>query len=1543
MKLYEGGRHPWAGTLVSTFKPSSIIDTTAWYQFRPDSSVSVSADKKYWVTVNENVSSEYPRNYGYTEQNREVGATGWRIGDNALRNHLNEWADVTYKLRMSVVGTIKTSSEPKEPTNLMATVDGTNEITLSWSAPSDDGDADITGYRIEHSFDPVYNFKKIIANTNSTDTTFVDKGQSYGTTNYYRVNAINANGNGPYSSNAIATIAPAITSEHDTYGAGVEDVVFKLTRDGSTEDVLVDTVTITQDQEWLTELSHEVTIPAGSNTALLTLGHADFSLTPTASGVLTATVGTNSKTVEVVTIAAPPITISFDSTSYSFPEETPTDSVKVLVVATLDSAYPRAPSVNMAVSVNTTEGSAKHNIDYVGISKSVGFEQSDYVEQSGGSWVASLQIERSSTEPGIPLYEDHDYEGDEQFDLNLSWPMDSTINPGVLRFANPDGTFCETPGCTMSDSYPVTITDEADRPVLALTVDPSTIAEEDDSTTTVNETVSTITASITNGKTFADSTLLTLTFGGTATAGEHYLVNPADEDGDTEGHQLVLAAGDSTVTATVTATSNDSEDGSRSVTVAGSWDGMTFGDRTIWINDDEANRLPTFDEGVETTRTIEETLGATEATAANVGNPVTATDADGDTLVYSVILNSTSPVPIAIDSTTGQLKLQAGTRYSYEAIDGGSFSVTVRVKDGEGGFAEIDVTVRVTDLDEPPLVPKSLSVTAQGETTLRVTWSPPKSNLGRPFIESYDLQYRQGTSGGWSDGPQDYPATSARNTTINDLAVGSIYQVRVRATNDEGKSRWSEPGSGVTDTADNTTDGPDLQGVDLPGRPRNLRAAVIPRPNSPEGPGIPRMPAIRVTWSQPSNSTRVSVRLWVLQSARVSSCSVSPDSWNKHVRTLDEVTKSGDKTVFIHYIADGAYHYRVAAYGYDTDLGPYTDSVCVDTADFDRTPPPLPGIRVADARVREGPGAKLRFALTLDQELTKEVKIQYRTIDGTATNNFDYETAVGSVVFNPGETMKTVEVEVLDDALDEGNETMSLRIDYYALTARAQIVDRTATGTIENNDPLPRAMLARFGRATALHVTDQVESRLQASRSPGLRGRVAGLDLRQGMVGDMARDYQIRLLSSAVAAATDTAGGQPGPGAMAVLRSGIVRGDLLTGTGFVLNRPVGRDASVSLWSRGTESRFSGREGRLSLGGAVRSAMLGADYARGPVTAGLMLSHRRGLGRYYGVGAPGEVTSTLTGIHPWAGYRASERVTLWGVTGYGRGSLNLVPGGTAVAGATPLPRVEFEGGLSMAMLAAGVRGELVNAGAGGFALAFKADALWVSTASEAVDSPAGRLAASTAVVTRVRTTLEASKGYALQRAIALKPSLEIGIRQDGGDAERGAGADLAGRLVAKHASTGLSIDVHGRTLLVHEAEGFRDRGVSVSISYDSTPSTPLGLNLRIAPSWGGRATSGADALWDRQTLAGLGAGNPATGQRMDVDLGYAIPIGSRLVGTPAFGVRTSSSGRDYRLAYSLGTAPVGAVTFRFGLDAVRHTRIGHTDANHRLGGRFTLNW
>ena len=196
------------------------------------------------------------------------------------------------------------------------------------------------------------------------------------------------------------------------------------------------------------------------------------------------------------------------------------------------------------------------------------------------------------------------------------------------------------------------------------------------------------------------------------------------------------------------------------------------------------NRPPVFSEGASTTRSIAENTGADQ----NVGNPVSATDSDGDRLTYS--LQGRDASAFAIISGSGQLTTRSGVTYDYETKN--SYSLTVRAQDGEGGSATIAVTIALTDENEPPDRPDAPVVTASTLNSLSLSWAAP-TNPGTA-ISDYDVQYR--TEGGSFT---DWPHTGTGTTTIiTGLTANTRYEAQVRARNAQGESPWSPSAAGTT-------------------------------------------------------------------------------------------------------------------------------------------------------------------------------------------------------------------------------------------------------------------------------------------------------------------------------------------------------------------------------------------------------------------------------------------------------------------------------------------------------------------------------------------------------------------------------------------------------------------------------------------------------------------------------------------------------------------------------------------------------------------------
>ena len=108
-----------------------------------------------------------------------------------------------------------------------------------------------------------------------------------------------------------------------------------------------------------------------------------------------------------------------------------------------------------------------------------------------------------------------------------------------------------------------------------------------------------------------------------------------------------------------------------------------------------------------------------------------------------------------------------------------------------------------------------------------------------------------------------------------------------------------------------------------------------------------------------------------------------------------------------------------------------------------------PAISVSDATVQEAEGAVLVFTATLSHASSRTVTVGYATSDGTAVAGSDYTAASGALTFNAGDTSQTVQVTVLTDSEDEGQETLSLTL---SNPSQATLDDATGAGTIENGE-----------------------------------------------------------------------------------------------------------------------------------------------------------------------------------------------------------------------------------------------------------------------------------------------------------------------------------------------------------------------------------------------------------------------------------------------------------------------------------------------------------
>ena len=880
-----------------------------------------------------------------------------------------------------------------------------------------------------------------------------------------------------------------------------------------------------------------------------------------------------------------------------------------------------------------------------------------------------------------------------------------------------------------------------------------------------------------------------------------------------------------------------------------------------------SNSAPEF-ASTTATRSLDENIGsATTASAENLGAAFTATNTDGDTLSFS--LEGPDASSFDIDPDSGQLKTRVGINYDHEATP--TLSVTVKVSDGKDSSDTIAVTVTVNDVDEKPLAPMVTSVTGT-ETSLLVEWTAP-SNTGRPAILSYDLQYREGTSGPWINGPQDRTGTSA---PITGLTPSTSYQVQVRASNDEGDGPFSDPpSSGQTRNPPppNCSAGDEGEfrlvngSVPNEGRLEVCHNLVWGTICDDYWTTDDATVVCREHLGYPAGAMSGGGKFRQDQNGGVPYFGAAADDvpiW------LDDMLCDGDEESLLDCrvarggLASENWGLHNCRHFEDVGLRCLTGSERVTVLDVSLTS----ALSVEDAQAAEG--GSLSFRVSLTPASTEDVTVSYATSDITANANEDYTPVSHSLSFTPGDTARIVEVAVLEDAIDEGKETLTLRL---SNPEGAHLEDEIATGTIENNNAMALAWTTRFGRTVASQVVDAASARMDVSGDPYLT--VGNMQL--GGMGSIGKSNTSSLPW------------------IASERNALHRGDpnalhsqqVLSGSGFYVSSEGTRTGfpGFAAWGRVSTGGFEAEIDNTLMDGRTTTGMMGLDASWNRLTAGVLVSRSYGQGSYTlnrdSNEDDNEVESTLTGFYPSAWLKLNQRVSLWGLVGIGIGDMTLRQQGEA----------QVETDLDMRMGAFGIKGRLIGAGiSSGLALAVKSDAMWVRTTTEATAA----LAEVRGDVTRLRLILEGSSSFRMGEGGTFTPSGEVGLRHDGGDAETGTGLEIGAGM--RYVIGSVTVEGTVRTLVVHEDEGYREWGASGVIRYGRVASD-RGLSLSLSPAWG-NTSSASNRLWSARDASLLSnAGSFAAAGRLEAEMGYGMDLlGTGDVFTPFATLSLEEEGR-----------------------------------------------
>ena len=457
---------------------------------------------------------------------------------------------------------------------------------------------------------------------------------------------------------------------------------------------------------------------------------------------------------------------------------------------------------------------------------------------------------------------------------------------------------------------------------------------------------------------------------------------------------------------------------------------------------------------------------------------VTASPAPASPLAVTVTVAAegdfgitTGEQPVTIPAT-GSATLTLATANDDADEPDGSVTATVNAGDGYTVGAPASGTVSIAD-DDAPLPGITVSagdaVTEGGDATFTVTASPAPSS---PLAVSVTVA---------AEG--DYGITSGTRT-VSIPTTGSAT-LTLATTGDDA----DEPDGSASVTV-NAGDGYTV------GDPASGTVAVRDDDLPP--------PAVSIA-AKAASVTEGGAAAFTLTADRAPDAdltvtlAVAETGGGDHVAAADE----GPATAVI---AKGATEAVFSVATVDDDASEPDGSVTVTLKDGGGyTVPSPPGnaatVTVSDDDAAVGPALSvddatgeengrlpvMPFTVRLSAPSQAPVRVHVSTRPSTpvsATPKVDYAPGSYNLLFRAGETEKQVWIWIYNDSHDEDPETFEVVL---SKAQGAPVGDGVAVGTITNDDPMPAAWLARFGRTVAEQALDGIAGRMAADRTPGMQ------------------------------------------------------------------------------------------------------------------------------------------------------------------------------------------------------------------------------------------------------------------------------------------------------------------------------------------------------------------------------------------------------------------------------------------------------------------------
>ena len=520
-------------------------------------------------------------------------------------------------------------------------------------------------------------------------------------------------------------------------------------------------------------------------------------------------------------------------------------------------------------------------------------------------------------------------------------------------------------------------------------------------------------------------------------------VTAGGDFGVTTGSRTVTIPTSGSATLTLSTTDDDADEPNGSVTLTlNDGDGYSVGA----LSSDTASVLDNDDAPLVVEPEVSVTAGAGVTEGGTASFTVSASPAPSEDLTVSVTVSQDGDYGATTGSRTVTIPASGSATLTVSTTDDsadetdGSVSVAVDAGDGYTVSAtQGSASVNVADNDDPPA--PEVSVTAGAGVTegqgavFTVSASPaPSAPLAVTVTVTQDGDYGASTGSRTVTIPASGSATLTVSTT-DDSADETDGSVSVAVDAGDGYTVSATQGSASVNVADN----------DDPPAPE---VSVTAGAGVTEGQG-----AVFTVSASPAPSAPLAVTVTVTQDGDYGASTGS--------RTVT-IPTSGSATLTVSTTDDGADEpngsVSVAVNAGDGYTVSATQgSAKVGVADNDDTPPQdAPEVSVADGSIVEGVFgflSVLEFRVTLSRASDEDVTVRYVIRPGTAIGGVDYWGGAGEVTIWAGFTSATIGANVKDDAIREGDETLSVELTGAdgAVIAAAN----TATGTIVDDDGDP--------------------------------------------------------------------------------------------------------------------------------------------------------------------------------------------------------------------------------------------------------------------------------------------------------------------------------------------------------------------------------------------------------------------------------------------------------------------------------------------------------